>query len=336
MMIRAAVVGCGNFACAIHLPNIVKNPAYELRAVVDNQIEAAEKAASEFGAAYATSDYGRVLNDEKVDLVIICTPHNSHAELSLQAVHAGKHVLVEKPMALKLEEIPPLLSAVRSAGVILSVGFNRRYAPLMHKARELAKGRTYPMVINYRIVDEIWHHPWALDPHIGGGRILSESVHIFDLCSFLIGCEPTRIYAEGGALSHPDTPDTQDNAVMVLRYEDGSIVSITHGDLGNAAYPKERAEMFLGHKTIVVDNYQQMEAVGFGEPIHIECDTVEKGFVEELNELAKAITFGHSDNLASEIDGARATLCAVKAIEAITTGAVQPLDLSFVERPSLA
>jgi len=327
MKIGTAVIGCGSFARAIHLPNIRRNNAYALRAVMDTNAELAQHTATEFNALYGTSNYADVLDDSEVTLVVICTPHDSHARLSLQAVEARKHVLVEKPMALTLSDAQTLVRAVKRAGVILSVGFNRRYAPLMRKAKELVSERKGPMIINYRIVDEIWQHPWALDPKVGGGRILSESVHMFDLCTYLIGCEPVRIYADGGALTHPDIPDTQDNAVMLLRYDDGSIVSITHGDLGSAAYPKERAEMFIGRKTLVVDNYQHLEGAGFEEQIDTSLDTAEKGFTEELEELANAINGTPSGHLANHIDGARATLCAVKAIEAIRSGCVQAIDL---------
>jgi len=324
MSIGTAVVGCGNFARAVHLPNLKKLSDYVLKAAADTNAEAAE-AAKGFGAAYTTTDYQRVLNDPSIDLVIICTPHFQHASMALEAVNAGKHVLVEKPMATKLEEIGPLVDAVRRKGITFTVGFNRRYSFLAQKARQLLAGRKYPLLLVYRMVDEIWRHPWALDPEIGGGRIISEAVHLFDFCAYMVGAEPVRISAEGGALTHPEIPGTQDNAVMTLSFADGSIASLTIGDLGNADYPKERIELFSGERTILIDNFQRLEAYGFDEEREISLPEADKGFIQELTELANAIR-DHSPAPITEIDGARATLCALKAIEAMRTGKAQALQ----------
>ena len=329
MPVQSAVIGCGSFARYIHLPNIVSSPDYDLYAVVDTDLARARDAADKFDAPNFSSDYRSMLSDPEVELVIICTPHNQHAPMALDAVNAGKHVLVEKPMAMKLEELLPIVEAVRKQRVTFTVGLNRRYAPVSRKAKQLLEGRKYPLLTNYRIVDDIWRHPWALDPAIGGGRLISEAVHVFDVCSYLVGCEPVRIYAEGGNLSHPEIPDTQDNAVITMKFADGSIAGITIGDLGNPAYPKDRIELFLGERTVLIDNYQLLEAYGFEGEHNIALPEVDKGFVQELVELAAAIREQRPAQV-TEVDGARATLCAIKAIEAIKTGQAQALDLTAV------
>ena len=326
MPIQTAVVGCGSFARAIHLPNLRESPDYELRAVVDIDLDRARDTADQFGAPHYSADYGSVLSDPQVELVVICTPHFQHAEMALQAVNASKHVLVEKPMAMKVEELAPIVEAVRRQEVTFAVGFNRRYSSLSKKARQLLEGREYPLLINYRMVDAIWRHPWALDPEVGGGRIISEAVHLFDFCAYMVGAEPVRIFAEGGALTHPEIPETQDNATMTLKFADGSLASLTIGDLGNAEYPKERVELFPGERAILIDNYERLESHGFEGEQDIVLPAVDKGFAQELAELAEAIR-NHSKAPITEIDGARATLCAVKAVEAIRTGQPQKIDL---------
>ena len=329
MPIQAAVVGCGSFGRAVHLPNLQASPEYELRAAVDIDLDLARRTADQFGAYSSSADYNSVLSDSHVELVVICTQHFQHAAMALDAVNAGKHVLVEKPMAMKLEELRPIVDAVRRQGVTFTVGFNRRYSPVSRRAKELLKGRTYPLVINYRMVDEIWRHPWALDPEKGGGRIVSEAVHLFDFCTYMIGAEPIRVFAEGGALTHPEVPETQDNAVMTLRFADGSMASLTIGDLGNAEYPKERIELFSGERTMLIDDFQRLETHGFGDEQDLVLPAVDKGQVQELAELAEAIQCGSAAPV-TEIDGARATLCAVKAVEAVRTGQAQDLDLPSV------
>lgn len=328
MPIRMAVVGCGSFARFVHLPNIQRSPEYILRAVVDSDVEIARKAAEEFGAEYSSNEYETVLADNDVDLVMICTPHHLHASMSLAAIHAGKHVFVEKPMALKREDLPSLVKAVRERGVIMLVGFNRRCAPLISKAKELLEERKLPLMINCRMVDAVWRHPWALNPDIGGGRILSEAVHLFDLCSYLVDCEPVRVFAEGGAFTHPEIPGTQDNAVIAMKFaddSDDSIASITIGDLGHSGYPKERVELFFGERTILIDNYQRLEVYGCREERGITLPEVDKGLSQELSEIAKAIR-GELTVAATEVDGARATICALKAIEAVHTGCAQNIQ----------
>ncbi len=205
------------------------------------------------------------------------------------------------------------------------MGFNRRYSSLSCEAHQLLAGREYPLLLVYRMVDTIWRHPWALDPEVGGGRIISEAVHLFDFCAYIVGAEPVSISAMGGALTHPEIPDTQDNAVMTLSFADGSIASITIGDLGNADYPKERIELFAGERTIVIDNFQRLEGYGFDGRRETSLPDIDKGFVRELTELAEAIRKRVPAPI-TEVDGARATVCALKAIEAIRTGRAQTLD----------
>lgn len=327
MPIQAAVVGCGNFARAIHLPNLTASPDYNVRAVVDIDADRAWQAAEQFGASYSSHDYRTILDDPQVELVIICTPHDEHASMALDAVNAGKHVHVEKPMALKIEEIRPLVDAVRRQRVTLTTGFNRRYSSLAKKAKELLRNRTYPLVVNYRMADGICRRSWVMDPEVGGGRIISEGVHFLDFCAFLVGSEPVRIYAEGGSLSHPDMPDTQDNAVISMRFADGSIASIMICDLGSIEYPKERVEVFSDERTILIDNYERLELHGFDGEHDISLPAADKGFAQEIAELADAIK-RRKPAPVTEIDGARATLCAVKAVEAIHTGCPQDLDLA--------
>lgn len=328
MPVQVAVIGCGSFARGVHLPNLrTLSEEYTLRAVADIDGDLAKKTGEEFGATYYTTDYREILSDPQIEFTIICTRHDQHGPMSLEAVEAGKHVLVEKPMATKLEHLRPLLEAIRRKGVIFSVGHNRRYSPLSRKLSEMVRDREYPVMVNYRMVDEIWQHPWALDPEKGGGRIISESVHLFEFATWLVGAEPVRVYAEGGQLTHPHIPDTHDNVIVVMRFADGSLATFAHGDLGSAKYPKERIEVFFGRKTAVIDNFERLEAFGFPEKQEIVLPAMDKGMLMELRELASVIRGGVRDTV-TELDGARAVLCALMAIESIRTGTPQTINLN--------
>src|SRR2546421_988813 len=236
--IGVAVVGCGGFATGIHIPNLAELPAYRLHAVADVDEARAQRVAEQYGVAYATTDYTRILTDPAVELVVITTPHNEHAAMASAAARAGKHILLEKPMGMSAEETSSVVRAVRAAGVRFAIGFNRRFAPLSQRLATLLAERPQPWMLRYRMVDAVWTH-WAINPVLGGGRIISESCHIFDYLCWLTGSEPLRIFAEAGALTHPQYPTTQDNAVITLRFANGSMAAITHGDLGHNDYPKE-------------------------------------------------------------------------------------------------
>jgi len=326
--IKVAVVGCGSFACGMHLPNLQKlSDEYEIYAAVDIIEERARKVNDLYGTKYYTSDYRKVLDDDEVDLVIITTYHNEHGRIVVEAAEADKNILVEKPMTMSLEENDRVMDALAKHKVTLIVGFNRRFAPLSLKAKELISTKEPPFLVNYRAVDEIWGNSWTMDPKIGGGRIFAEACHFFDYFCWLTDAEPIRIYAEGGCFTHPDIPDTQDNAIITVKLTDGSIFALTNGDMGHRDYHKERVEIYCNRAVVMIDNYQYFEAYGFGEKQEINLPSVDKGHLQELRELAQAIREGRKTPI-NEVNGARATVCCLKAIEAIKTGEPQEVKPS--------
>jgi predicted dehydrogenase len=309
----------------MHLPNLAQLPAYRLHAAVDLDEERARRVADRYGMAYATADYARVLEDPAVEVVLITTPHTTHARMAIQAARAGKHILMEKPMGLSREEVATVVRAVREAGVTFSIGFNRRFAPLAQRTAELLAGRPQPWMVHYRMVDAVWHN-WAIDPAIGGGRIISETCHVFDYLCWLTGAEPLRVFAEAGALTHPEYPTTQDNAVITLRFTNGSIASITHGDLGHNDYPKESIEVFCGESALVLTNFQRLQAFGFPEQEEsIDLPAIDKGHRRELEVLAEAIR-SRTRVSVDENAGARAMALCFAAIASSRSGQAITLD----------
>jgi predicted dehydrogenase len=333
--IGVAVVGCGGFATATHLPNLARLPDYRLVAAADIDEGRARAVAEQYDLPYGTTDYARVLADPAVDLVVITTTHDQHAPMAVQAAEAGKHILLEKPMGMNRDEVAAVVEAVRRAGVIFAIGFNRRFAPLSERAAALLAGRPQPWMIHYRMVDAVWKH-WAIDPVMGGGRIISETCHIFDYLCRLTGSEPIRIFAEAGSLTHPQYPTTQDNAVITLRFANGSIASITHGDLGHNGYAKESIEVFSGHGTIVLTNFLRLDAFGFSEQeTPIELPAIDKGHRRELEVLAEALRTGTAPSI-DERAGARAMTLCFAAIESARTGKAIELDRAEAIAPRTA
>ena len=316
---------------ATHLPNMRANPRFEVRAIADLRQAAAEEVGREYVVAYTTTDYRQVLADPEIDLVVITTPHNEHAAISVAAARAGKHILVEKPMAMTLAEVGEVVEAVRQAGVVFTVGFNRRYAPLALRAKRLVDTRTGPMMVSYRMVDSIWQHPWALAPGVGGGRIISEACHIFDFLTWLVGKPPLRVTAEGGLLTHPDDGSVvQDNAVIIVKYADGSIAAVCHGDLGNGAYPKEHVDMFIGQRTVSLDNFQRLDLYGFEGEENEDLGVIDKGVVNEIEELGKAI-MGEPSSILTVDEAAVTMLCTIRSLESLQSG--KSMGVSPAEYP---
>lgn len=291
--IRVALIGAGGFAKGMHLPNMAKlSSLFELRAVMSRTGTNAVATANQHGAAYATTDYEKILADPEIDMVLITTRHNLHARMVLQALQAGKHVLVEKPLAIseaELSEIERFYGDNDRAPLLLT-GFNRRHS---RYAREIAKHtakRIAPLIINYRmnagyIPLDHWVHTEE-----GAGRNIGEACHIYDLFNFLTGAKAVEVSANsispaGGCYS------SKDNFVATVSYDDGSIATLTYTALGAKDYPKEVMDVYFDGKIISLSDYKSL--TGYGVKIaDVSSRISDKGQLEELEAFGKAIKEG--------------------------------------------
>lgn len=282
-VINIAVIGAGNFATAVHLPNLagLKN-YFSLYAVVDKQGNKAKAVADQYGAAYATTSINDVLKDDKVSIVLITTPHDSHAELTLKALQAGKHVFVEKPLATKLsdlESIEAFYNEDQSSGKpLLMVGFNRRFSPYATEIKKHTDKRINPLFIHYRM--NAGYIPLDHWVHENGGRIVGEACHIIDLAGFLTGKKVVSISHES---LDPSTEkfSRSDNKSFILKYEDGSVATIEYLAVGSRDLPKEYMEIHFDEKSIVMNDYKSLQ--GFGIKVkNIKSSGPSKGHKEEL------------------------------------------------------
>lgn len=321
--ISVAVIGAGAFAKAFHLPNLQRIPFYDIRAIVTKTGASAKSTAEKYGAQYCSTDYKEVLSDKDVDMVLIATRHNLHAPLTAEAAKAGKHIFVEKPIALTYEQCKEVNEAISSSQVNLTIGFNRRFSPLVQKMKGLSQKRKSPMVISVIVNSAgMKKESWINDPEEGGGAIVGEVCHFFDLISWLVDAEPRRIYAEMISSNNPSLVDAN-NVVCTLSYEDGSVASLVYNTIGNESFPKERIEVFMDGGVIMVDDFKELVIAGLpgkGE----KSRKVEKGQLELLLEFGKLLR-GESDSsdLPMVLDGIRATVCSLKVLEALKSGKVQ-------------
>ncbi len=254
-----AVVGAGNFTKLVLLPAIRASGAellYVASAGGVNSLHSARK----FEAESAASDFARVLDDPRVRAVFITTRHGSHAAMVCDALQAGKHVFVEKPLAIDEAGLDRVRQTyARHSQQQLMVGFNRRFAPHTVAARDLLTGRTHPIAVQIVVnAGEIPASHWTQDAESGGGRIIGEGCHFIDLALHLVGSTISAVQAVmfGQAAPHP----RDDKMSIQLSFADGSIASIQYWANGPKSYPKERVEIFSEGRALVIDNWRRMIA----------------------------------------------------------------------------
>lgn len=297
-IINVGIIGVGGFAKGVHLPNLKQlSDQYQLYAVADKLPLNAKSVVEQYGAKYCTSDYRQILNDPEVDLVMICTRHNLHGPMVLEALNLGKHVFVEKPLVLKQDELRQIQDFYNSAkdnGVapVLMTGFNRRFSPYAQKIKELLQDRSSTMIINYRmnagyIPLDHWVHTEE-----GGGRNLGEACHIYDLFSYLT--DSTIVFVNAKSIKpHTDYYSYRDNFVATMAFADGSVATLIYTALGSREHPKEQMEIFSEGKVFVLDDYKSLRVTGIKGQI-LKSKIPDKGHKNELEVLGKAIQRGGS------------------------------------------
>jgi predicted dehydrogenase/threonine dehydrogenase-like Zn-dependent dehydrogenase len=292
--IRVAIAGASSFVQGMHLPNmVILRNDYEVRAIMSRTGANARGVATQYQAAYCTTDYEEILQDNQVDLVMITTRHNLHGQMVLQALRAGKHAFVEKPLTLKVDELAEIeqFYAENPDGPLLMVGFNRRFAPAMQKIRQVLEKRTTPIIANYRMnAGFIPPEHWVHGPD-GGGRNIGEACHIYDLFNSL--CGGAKEVAVNAYSIDPFSKqwNKNDNFVATIKYVDGSVCTLTYTALGDKSYPKEKMEIFADGKVIVMDDYKSVTVHG-GKHKGWSDKTVQKGQLQELQVLADTLLRG--------------------------------------------
>mgnify|MGYP000296170803 CR=1 FL=1 len=257
------VIGAGNFASLVLLPALSKTSA-RLKTVASGNGITAAAAARKFGFQHATSDYLTILDDPEINIVFIATRHNTHARMAAEALQAGKHVFVEKPLALNHAELAHVRDAYeRASGCHLMVGFNRRFSPLAFKMQALLAERSEPLSVIYTVnAGAVPVNHWTQDPEIGGGRIIGEGCHFIDLIRFLVGhpivgVEARMMGAARGIVVR------QDKMMILLEFADGSTGAVHYLANGNKSFPKERIEVFSEGRVLVLDNFQVLTGYGW-------------------------------------------------------------------------
>lgn len=258
-----AFLGAGNYASRVLIPAF-KTAGAELHTIVSAGGTNAVVHGQRTGFASAGSDTDGVIDDPATNTVAIATRHNSHAHLAAQSLHAGKHVFVEKPLALTNDELEEVKVAHGASGKHLMVGFNRRFAPQVQTMKRLldtvAAPKSFVMVMNAGAIPA---DHWTQDPAVGGGRIIGEACHYIDLMRFLAGAPIVSVQAR--RMGQTDSREiTEDKAAILLGFADGSFGTVHYLANGGPSFPKERIEVCAAGRTLQLNNFLKLR--GFNWP----------------------------------------------------------------------
>jgi predicted dehydrogenase len=321
--LNVAIVGCGSMG-EIHANCLSHIDGANIRAFCDSDEHRAQSLCAKFAGSYATTDPEQVLHDDAIDAVYICTHHDTHSTLAIRAAEEHKHVMVEKPLALTLQECYAVGNAVEKHGITLMTGLKMRYYPSVARVRQFIPS---PLVTIGQMMDARWPDDfWANDPLKGGGNVLSQGCHTMDLVCHLSGSKPVRIFAEGGNFTHRGR-NIFDNIVATIRFENGSVAGIAQGDSGQTPFvSKFSFQVTDGLKTAHLRN--RLKSVTFfdGENTSEVTDPEEYGFPEENRDFVRSL-LNKTPPPITHIDGLRATLLVLKAFESLKTGLPQTLSI---------
>jgi len=259
---RAVVgwIGSGNFASRVLIPAFAKAGAALHTLASSGGVSAAVVGKRE-GFRRATTDPDTLLSSELIDTIVVTTRHDTHASWTRRALEAGKHVFVEKPLALGVDDVDRIATTLGHSAMLLCVGFNRRYAPMAVQARAALHSRTAPMVVDILVnAGAIPRDHWTQRLEEGGGRIVGEAVHFIDLARFFVGAPIASLQVKTAGGDRP----LDDIASLHLGFADGSLASIRYLSNGHRAFPKERIELFVDGRVVRIDNWRTMRGWGVG------------------------------------------------------------------------
>lgn len=334
------IIGSGNFTSMMIVPTLKKLNA-DMKYICSSKGLSSTILAKKYGIANSTTDYQSVLNDEEVDAVLITTRHNQHASVTIEALKAGKHVFVEKPLAITQQQLDdiiesfnqPINKPVRRGGSTnlsaaaiakegqpfsLTVGFNRRFSPFAKKTKQLLGSIDTP--INVIATMNAGHIPpevWVHDMLVGGGRIIGEACHFVDLITYFTGSKVKSVHMNAmGANPSENT----DNAVITLKYENGSQGVINYFANGSKSYSKERIEVYWNNKTIVIDNFREMKGYGIKGFSKMKSKQ-DKGHYNQFKEFLEFLKDGGNPPIPF-VEIINTTQTTLSALESLKTGQV--------------
>ena len=316
------VIGAGTFARATLLPALKEIPDCELHTIVTSRGLSAEHGQRRFGFGHATTDEDAVFDDPDVNAVLLATPHGLHARQTIRALDTGKHVFVEKPLALTRDDLLEVVAAAGRSPAFFQVGFNRRFAPLSLAAKahlETLPGRRHILVrVNAgRLPDDHWQR----DADQGHGRILGEACHFIDLGAFLAGAPIVSVHADATAGGDPC-----EDVTITTELADGSLVTVFYTTLGDTACGKELIEIYAGSSVVRIEDFRRLAITGNGRVRKKRSyGRQDKGHRAELRAFVEAVVAGGPPPV-EERQLVNSSLATIAVLESLAKGTRITLD----------
>lgn len=276
-----AVIGAGNFASKVIVPFLKKNKTNIQLIASANGLSAAQLA-KQFDIAEASTNLDTIWSNKSISSVIVATQHNTHADLCIKALKAGKYVFVEKPLAITIKQLNDVKEAVENAEQSIDVGFNRRHAPLAVKMKQLLSDHATMNIVMTINAGKIPNNNWLQDAVISGGRIIGEVCHFIDLAAFLSSSSVASVCANSMANSDEDV-------TLLLQFNNGSSAAINYFSNGNKTYDKERIEVFSQGKILILENWKRLTGFGF-KGFSSTSSSQDKGHARQFSLLANRFT----------------------------------------------
>lgn len=285
--VNVGLIGAGNFAKSVILPNIIKTKKYNLVSLCTATGVSANSTGKKYNFKYITTDNNEVFQNDEVNSVIITTRHDNHAESLIKSIENNKHCFVEKPLCIYEEDLEKIKKLHQNT--IVQVGFNRRFAPMVVKMKAQIEGQ---ISINYRVsAGIIPKDVWIQDRDIGGGRIIGEVCHFIDTCSYLIDSDVKSVYASNIKKNDNFIPN-EDNINIVLNYENGSSATISYYAYGGSAMPKENIEVFASDVSMQLNDFRELIIYNGSKVNKQKSANQDKGFVAEFKAFEEAVLSG--------------------------------------------
>lgn len=319
-MVRVGLIGLGSFMASTILPHL-KELKDKVRVVGISHTKGlpAKSLAESLKADYVTNDYHKLIEDRNIDLIICATRHSSHAKIAKEVLDANKNIYIEKPLALNEKDLKEVIETARKSRGRLLVGFNRRFTRHFMEARKEFASSATPLMILYRInVGPLDKAHWSYDPQ-EGGRILGEACHFVDALQFLTDSRPKRLWTSaipaGGAIAH------EENFVLNIEYQNGSLGTVVYSALGNFRLPKEYLEIYGDGKIMVIDNFKKGSVIYGNRTRKINLFHQDKGYTKEMELMVNAIREGQPSPMSPQ-ELYDSHLGIFKVMEAIETGKI--------------
>jgi predicted dehydrogenase/threonine dehydrogenase-like Zn-dependent dehydrogenase len=305
-----AVIGAGNFAKMTLLPSL-KGSKSKIKYISSANGLSATTLAKKYNISQSTTSNDYIWQDPEVDLVIISTRHNQHADQVIKSLESGKHVFVEKPLALNNIELSAIVDSYKKSQKTLTVGFNRRFSPHILAIKN-AIGESALNIVATMNAGFIPSNVWVHDLKVGGGRVIGEACHYIDLCSFLTGSKVYSVCMNSLGLNPSENTD---NVSILLRYENGSNAVINYFSNGSKAYSKERLELYSNERTIIMDNFRETKAYGFKNFKGLKT-SIDKGHKTQFKELINRINKGGEALISFEsiLNTTKASFAAIESL----------------------